>query len=238
VPKEKNSAVSGSDEILDRYAELLDHGVGCRTGKDFKELEFFRVDDERDHDFREYRGSFLGHIAGGGNDRGYLHFEDFGIGDGEPAAAVAEHRIRFMEHFYALLDDFVADVGCFREGSLSRFVMGNELVERRVDEADGHTESVHSLEDSLEILDLERQELGERLFTGFDRIGDDHLADGENPFLGIEEHVFGAAESYALRAELARVDRIVGCVSIGPDLDLSDFVDPFHEGFVSFRELR
>ena len=144
----------------------------------------------------------------------------------EAAAAVPEHRVGLVELLAADPDVLGALAGDLGELVDAGVVLGGELVEGRVDEADGDGLAVHGLEDALEVLALEGEELGERLLAGLDVVGDDHLLDGELALLGIggvlevlEEHVLGAAEADALGAELDGLLGVVRGVGVGADLE-------------------
>ena len=80
--------------------------------------------------------------------------------------------------------------------------VGEELVQRRVEQPDGDGQAVHRLEDALEVGPLQLGELLERgallrVVGGEDEALHDRQAVAE-------EHVLGAAEADALGAELAR----------------------------------
>jgi hypothetical protein len=61
-------------------------------------LEFFAHGDQRDHDLRlDGLAGFAHHLGGCLNDGAGLHLVDLGIGDGQAAAAVAQHGIGFRE---------------------------------------------------------------------------------------------------------------------------------------------
>ena len=62
----------------------------------------------------------------------------------------------------------------------------------------------------------------------FLRVGQDHLAHGVDA-VALEEHVLGAAEADALRAEGDRVGDLVGLVRVGADLQAAELVGPAHE---------
>ena len=73
-------------------------------------------------------------------------------------------------------------------------------MERRIDGADRDRLAVHALEDAVEVLALQRQQLGQRLSTvGFSCRENHALHDRNAPFA--EEHVLGAAQPDALGAE-------------------------------------
>jgi hypothetical protein len=76
-----------------------------------------------------------------------------------------------------------------------------ELVQRRVEQADGHRQAVHRLEDALEVLPLDGQQLLERprRLSRFSARIISRMAMMRSP----EEHVLGPAEADALGAELA-----------------------------------
>src|SRR5680860_713435 len=73
-------------------------------------------------------------------------------------------------------------------------------MQRRVEQANGHRQARHDLEQRDEILALRRQELGQGLAARLRRVGKDHLAHSEDAAL-LEEHMLGAAEPDAFGAE-------------------------------------
>ena len=125
--------------------------------------------------------------------------------------------------------------------------VGQELVERRVDEPDHHGQTVHGLEDALEVALLEHLQLGHRGVEGGHRlgvVGVQGLAGG-TPVLGprggaghedgaahdlepvaLAEHVLGAAEADALGAVAARLGGLLWLVGVGPDAHAADAVSP------------
>ncbi len=163
--------------------------------------------DQRDHDLGVHGllEPLLGHVAGGLEDRARLHARDLGVRDAEAAAAVAEHRVRFVQHRDPALDlrrlhaQHLGDLG-----DPAR-VVREELVQRRIQGPDGHRVRRHRHEDALEVLALEREQLGERLLALDRRLREDHLAE-EVDLVALEEHVLGAAQADALRAKSDGVD--------------------------------
>ena len=87
-----------------------------------------------------------------------------GIGDAQPAAAMAEHRVELVQR--------TRPWRCSRLGAarpsprparaMLVLVVGQELVQRRIEQPDRHRQAVHRLEDALEVLALHRQQLGQR----------------------------------------------------------------------------
>ena len=86
-------------------------------------------------------------------------------------------------------------------GDLDREVgeVGEELVQRRVEEPDGDRQAVHGLEDLDEVGPLERQQLVEDLLALLVGLGEDEVLDEQAAFA--EEHVLGAAQADALGPE-------------------------------------
>ena len=81
-------------------------------------------------------------------------------------------------------------------------VVGQELVQRRVEQADGDGQAVHRLEDADEVALLLRAQLLERGVFLVGGVGEDHALHDRQAVA--EEHVLGAAQADALGAELAR----------------------------------
>ena len=100
-----------------------------------------------------------------------LHLVDLRPKQAEPATARPEHRVRLVEREDALAHPLVC-------GLLER---RQELVQRRVEQPDRHRQSLHRLEDALEVGLLHRLELGQRdaaldLVDGHDHLADDRAA--------------------------------------------------------------
>jgi hypothetical protein len=98
-------------------------------------------------------------------------------------------------------------------------------VERRVDGADGHRLAVHRLEDAVEVVALQRQQLGERRAAIGLVVGQDHALHLLDAALA-EEHVLGAAEADAPRAERVGELGLVGLVGVGADAERPHLVGP------------
>ena len=80
--------------------------------------------------------------------------------------------------------------------------MGYELVQGRIEQADGNTKSVHSLKDALEVTTLQWQQLVECYTAAFLVAGDNHLAHSFDA-VALEEHVLSAAQTNTLSTKLA-----------------------------------
>ena len=120
------------------------------------------------------------------------------------------------------------------------FALRQELVQRRIDRADRDRLAVHRLEHAVEVAALQRQQLVERLAAIRLVVGEDHpLHDGDAAFA--EEHVLGAAEADAARAERVCGLGLVRLIRVGADAEPPVLVGPRQqllEALVDVRLLR
>src|SRR5690606_25007123 len=201
------------DDALDLVAKLLDLLLGP---------------DQRDHDFRGGLDAVVLAVDHRLDDGAHLHAQDLGVADGEAAAAVAEHGVQLVELGDALAQLLRgnAQAAC---DLLDRFVVvGEELVQRRVEEADGDGQALHGGEDADEVVALEGQEFLEGRLAFIHRLGDNHLPHGGDA-VALEEHVLGAAEADALGAELPGPLGIGRGVGVGADAHGAVLVGPAHD---------
>ena len=152
MPKEKNSAVfgdfaghqagarqldHGADLIGDLRAGLAHHRLRRRIDARLDQIELRLGRDQRHHHFEAYglAGALLG-FDRGLEDRAGLHLGDLRIGDGETAAAEAEHRIELGELAGAIGEP--ARIGVHRPRDFLDLGMGvrQELVQRRIEQPD------------------------------------------------------------------------------------------------------
>ncbi len=172
--------------------------------------------DERVHDLDERR--LARPVADGAsrtNDRAHLHLVDLGKLEPEAAATRPEHRIRLLE----LPDPVAHRIG----GRLLE--RRQELVEGRIEQADGHRQAGHRLEDPLEVALLHRKQPVECAASLLLVAGEDHLADDRQPILR-HEHVLRPTEADSLRAELSRLRRVRRRVRVGAHLEPPELVGP------------
>ena len=175
--------------------------------------------DQRDHDLDLRRLAALGlHRAGGADDRRDLHAVDVGPLDAQAAAARAEHRVDLVQLLH--LGQLLLGLGVGRAGraghgdALGQLDQaGQELVQRRVEQADRDRQAGHGPEDPLEVALLEGAQRRQRLDPRLVVAGEDHPLHDRQPVLALE-HVLGAAEADALGAELARPDGVLGRVGV------------------------
>ena len=181
--------------------------------------------DERDHDFEVRFAAFLLDDDGGLDHGAHLHLGDLREGDAEAAAAQAEHGVGLVQLFDAGqqraqgLELGRAWLGGFQAGDLHQQVLalGEELVQRRIEGADGDGQRPHRLEEANEVGALHGQELLERGAAVLLGGGEDHGAHVLDAVFG-EEHVLGAAEADAFGAEEQRLLGVARDVGVGADL--------------------
>ena len=152
---------------------------------------------------------------------------------------VSQHRVGFLPRQRGLVEATLftvqADGGLLDGQLLGR---GQELVQRRVEQAHRHGQAVHGREDGLEVLLLDQAQLLEGVGLLLGRLSQDHAAhDGEAVLA--QEHVLGAAQSDALGPELAGVGGVVTGVGVGPhgQVALADLVGPREHGVERGRRL-
>jgi hypothetical protein len=158
----------GAHQIGDGLARFgLDlFGDGADAGVD--DVELGPGGDQRDHHLGDRRRA--GAAAGLHHrleDGAGLHFGDLGVADGDAHAAMAEHRVDFLE-----LGDAVGELFGIDADGLGHFPdlvgrTGEELVQRRVEQPDGDRQTGHDLEQRGEVLALHGQELVERGAAAF-----------------------------------------------------------------------
>ena len=202
---------------------MLFHDLLSRS--DYKVLdvcELFNFAYERDHDFgNDIEACLFAHVDGRFYDSACLHFGNFGIRNRESASAMAHHRVKLVETFNRCLELFKRKAHFLRKRRNLLILMRQELMKRRVEEADRYRTLFHCLVDTLKVAALHRKELVESLTARLFRFGHYHLADsGDTIFL--EEHMLCAAKADALRTELNRNGGISRIVSIRANLERTD----------------
>ena len=90
------------------------------------------------------------------------------------------------------------------------------------------THFVRQIEDRGEVAALRGEQLGERGATAGFAVGEDHLAD-RGDAIGVEEHMFGAAQANAFGTKGASNARISRCVGIGAHFHAAALIGPLHE---------
>jgi hypothetical protein len=216
----------------------LRHLAGDAVDQLLQDGELARPGDERDHHFRLGRlAGLLVHGGGRLEDRAHLHLVDFREGDAEPAAAMAEHRVRFLQHGGAVAHGLDIDSRRLRHvGHLGGRVR-QELVQRRIEQADRYGQAAHDAEKLDEIIALHRQDLGQRSPPPGRVLGHDHLAHGDDAAV-VEEHMLGTTEADALGPETPSGAGIVRRLRIRAHFQPARLVGPLHESREITRQLR
>ena len=133
-----------------------------------------------------------------------------------------------------------AGLGVFQVRDLDQqiFALGQELVQRRIEQADGDRQRLHGLEQAGKVGALHGQQLLEGVAAVLLVVGQDHGAHVLDAVFG-KEHVLGAAEADAFGAEQASLLGVARDVGVGADLEPADRIDPAHEldqiGIVGLR---
>ena len=186
-----------------------------------------------DHDLRLHVNVLLLERDGGLDDGPHLHLDDLGEKQPKANATQAEHRVLLAHaldraqqrllRLQLLLRRLLHTHG--RHFDQLLVVVGQEFVQRRVDQPDDDRQTVHLLEDADEIRALERQQLAQPLAALFLVRGQDHLLHERQPLL-LHEHVLGAAEADPLRAVIAGNLGIARVVGVGPDPEPAAGIGP------------
>ena len=181
-------------------------------------LELLDVRDERHHDLDARHAADLDPLARPPRgSRATASANRPGNDDAEPDAAQPQHRVLLvqlvhrLQHAQVALALLAAGLGD-RDAHGQLGDVGQELVQRRIEQPDGDRQPVHRLEDADEVLALQRQQLlqlGRLLLVG---VGQDQPLDQLAPLA--EEHVLGAAQPDALRAEAAGARGILRVVGV------------------------
>ena len=112
-----------------------------------------------------------------------------------------------------------------------------ELVDRRVEQADGHRVRRHRLEDPGEVGALDRQQAIKRSAPLLRGVGDDHV-DHDGQAVGGVEHALGAAQADALRAVADGARGVVRRVGVGAHAEARELVGPAEQLHERRREVR
>ena len=187
--------------------------LGGNLDGDFENgLDFGGDNHERDFDFGFRMFAFLNEFGGGVQNGLDLHLGDFGVGDGHTDRAVTEHRVLFL--FQAA-------------------VVREELMERSVEQTNGHAVAVH---DGHAVFEVGLREFidGVEGFLGFG------FVIAKQNFLNVrqtvaEEHVLGTEEANTAGAFVEGGERLGG-FRVRADVEGLDFLAPVENGLSGFFE--
>ena len=173
----------------------------------------------------------------GFEDRLRLHAVQTGLEDAEAHSACAEHRVgltpllRGGEQHATFVVELAERV--LHEQLLD---VGEELVQRRVEQPDGDGQPVHRLEDALEVGALELGQLLERAaFSSASSAARMNRCTMRQAVA--EEHVLGAAQPDAFGTESPCDQRVLGQVGVGAHLEHAQLVGPAEHGLEHPGEL-
>ena len=205
-----------AQQEVDALAALGEHLL--RRAPDHHGLcvEFAHRADQRHHDLGLDVGTLEARIERRFQNGAGLHLGDFGVGDAQAAAPVAEHGVELVQVVDPHADLADRDLHLLRQLALSGLIVGHEFVQRRVEQTDRDRMPVHREEQALEVGALDRQQLGQRLAPAGLVVGQDHLAHRQDAF-AFKEHVLGATQADAGGAKTAGHLGVLGCVGIGAD---------------------
>src|SRR5712692_2754204 len=199
-------------------------------------LHLFQRGGQRDHDLGMDLDPFLGYGYRSLEDGARLHLRDLWISDAQPATAVPQHGIELVQLFHApqqsaqLLELGRVRLGGYQHCDLHHQILAlrQELVQGRIQQADGHRELMHLAKESNEVHTLHGQQFLEGCAAVFLIAGQDHGPHVRDAILG-EEHVLGAAQAYALGPELTSLFGIPWDVGIGTYTYFAEGFRPTHE---------
>ena len=163
-------------------------------------------------------------------DRADLHVGQAGDDQAEPDAAQAEHGVLLVqpahrgEQLLVLLGGRVAGQRDL-DGQIGQ--VGEELVQRRVDQPDRHRQAVHGVEDLHEVAALQRLEGVERALALLVGAGQDQVLDQLAALA--EEHVLGADQADAAGAEPAGPGAVRAVVGVGVHAEAALVVGVHHD---------
>ena len=157
-----------------------------------------------------------------------LHGGNLGEGDTQATSTMTKHRIVLCQRMNALLYFFHAYSHLCCHCLLTGFIMGNKLMQRRIEQTYVYMQSVHSFQYSIEVSLLVGEQFGKSLLTSFYRIGENHLAHGNN-LLSVKEHMLCTCQTDTLGSEVACYLSIMWRICIGANLHLGVFVAEVHQ---------
>ena len=218
-----------ADVVLNVGILLLLHLLCSLADRVLDEAQLLDIADKGNHDLGlDVVALLLVDLDGGLHDGTGLHSCDLREGDGETASSVAHHRVELLEVVASLLDFCDGQAHLLCHALDLGLGVGNELMQRRIQEADRDRSTLHGLVQALEVALLERDQLVQGSFSLLSGIGEDHLADLRDT-VRVEEHVLGSGQTDALCAEADRIGGVCRGICIRADVKSSVLVGPVHD---------
>ena len=152
-----------------------------------------------------------------------------GIDNAEPAAAMAEHRVEFVQFVHALRDLVRADADLVRQRALRGVIVRQEFMQRRIEKTNRRRKTFERFENADEIARVDTAAISPALFSDRPTLSrQDHFAHGVDA-IAFEKHVFGAAKTDAAGAKRDRVFRLLGRIGVGAHTHARDLRAPIHQ---------
>ena len=176
-----------------------------------------------DHNLRMGFETAQPHVSSRFEDSSDLHLYDLGHHHRQADTAQPHHGVAFVQGLNVSQESFfLRNFLTLKAGGDHLFqqcvLVGHELMQRRVDQADDYGQAGHGFEQAIEIFTLEGQQFVQSgLALGNIITCQDHILD-DGQALGFEEHVLGAAKANPLRAVRTGPAGILRVVSVGPYL--------------------
>ena len=227
------------------HTGLLDEVIRNAACRIHQDSQLLLVQSERNHDLRYYFNLRLVAFDRRFDDRPHLHLQNFRIRDGQATPAVSQHGVGFVQLRHAALHGFHGNAQFLGQFRLLGVLVRHELVQRRIDQANRNRKTIHHLKDADEVAALERQQLVQSLDAGLLLVRQDHLLNRQLPLVALlrllevgEEHMLGADQPNALRAEFKSLPRILRRIRICAHPQVPDLVGPLYDRVVRLRQFR
>mmetsp|Transcript_50549 Transcript_50549/g.99452 ORF Transcript_50549/g.99452 Transcript_50549/m.99452 type:complete len:701 (-) Transcript_50549:954-3056(-) len=220
-----------ADLVRHLGSHLLEDSLGCLLDQSLLVVQFLLVTDQWNHHLREHLNALLLGLHCCLEDGLDLHFCEVGVADTETAPSVSQHRVGLSERICDCLQFVSGDAHLCPELLELSLRVGQELMQRGVQETDVDGKSVHDLEDRLEVCLLEGEQLRDSLSAVLLCGAEEHLSDFKESLL-LHEHVLRPNEADALSSECTSDLGVVRGVGVGSHIQSSVFVRQVHQSCV------
>jgi len=219
--------------VVDLHALFGHHFLGHAFQHFALEPQLVDVGHQRDHHLDVHAGPLLRLAAARLEDCPGLHLGNPWHHQPHAASAQTHHGIRFPQRFdhleqvLLLRQQLGIRPGAAQPSDLLYQLLsgGEELVHRRIDQADNDGQAVHCLKDALKVGALEGEQSVQILLPLLVALGHDHANDDRPPFL-LKEHMLRAAQPDPLGAKGPGLLGIAWIVSVGVHAKAAEFIGP------------
>mmetsp|Transcript_34408 Transcript_34408/g.111967 ORF Transcript_34408/g.111967 Transcript_34408/m.111967 type:complete len:633 (-) Transcript_34408:787-2685(-) len=220
-----------ADSVVKLHPTLLLHILGSALDDFLEHLQLLHRGDQGYHDLGDGRTTVLGaptRLGSSLEDSARLHFADLRVGHRQAAAAMTEHRVGLLELCGPAPHPLQGYLCGLRHRRHLRLRVGDELMQGRVQQAHRHGQAVHDGEELQHVRALHDQKLVQgRATAGFVQ-GQDHLTHRHDA-VALEEHVLGAHEPDAFRAEISGGPGIRCSFGVRTNLHAPKRIRPLHD---------